>query len=99
MAAVSHGRQLSYGALRQRTERIAARLLERDIRPDSVVAILMEPSIDLIPPMLAAWHVGAAFCVLDVRWPDERLAQALRLLEPSAIIVAENEGRIRGHAS
>ncbi len=65
---------LSYGALDQRSEAWARRLLDRGLGPGDRVAVFLEPGPDVIVAILAALRSGCAYVPLDARYPSERLA-------------------------
>lgn len=77
-AAVSCGEQTaSYGELRTRAGRLAAELRRRGVGVESLAAVCVEPSIELLVALLAIWKVGAAYVPLDPDSPPERLAYML----------------------
>ncbi len=81
-ALICDGVEVSYGEFEARTNRIARALLARGVRPDDVVAVGMERSIDSV---IAVWGVvksGAAYLSIDPAYPDERIAH---MLDDSAV--------------
>ena len=72
-AAVYEGRQLTYGALRERSDRLAWVLRGRGVGPDVMVGLCVERSLDLVVATLAILKAGGAFLPLDPRYPRERL--------------------------
>lgn len=72
--AVSHGTQsLSYRELDDRAERVACYLRSRGVRPETLVALAFERSLDMIACILGVLKAGAAYVPLDPRAPAERL--------------------------
>ncbi|WP_244316023.1 amino acid adenylation domain-containing protein, partial [Streptomyces albidochromogenes] len=68
-------RTLDYARLDAWADAIAARLHDQGIESGSVVGVLMERDIPLIPAMLGILRAGAAFLPLDPGYPVERLEQ------------------------
>ncbi|MCB1034234.1 MAG: AMP-binding protein, partial [Acidobacteria bacterium] len=66
--------RLTYCELDQRAEALAARLRRRGVGPESLVGMLVEPSVERIVGVLAVLKTGGAFVPLDPAFPDERLA-------------------------
>ncbi len=68
------GERLSFGDLDERANRLAHWLIAAGIGPDSLVAIMLDRSVDLVVATLAVWKAGAAFVPLDPAYPVDRLA-------------------------
>ncbi len=68
------GETLSYGELNRRANRLAHRLQERGVGPETLVGVCLEPSFDLIIAILAVLKAGGAWLPLDPLLPAGRLA-------------------------
>ena len=77
---------LTYKELNARANRLAHRLIERGIGPESIVAIALERSLDMVVSLLAVVKSGAAYLPLDPNYPPERLAFMLRDAQPACLI-------------
>ncbi|QCK84371.1 amino acid adenylation domain-containing protein [Phreatobacter aquaticus] len=73
------GEAVTYAALFERAERLAAALKLSGVGPGAVVALLMPRGRDLVTAMLAASLGGLTFAPIDPRQPAARIAQQLRL--------------------
>ncbi|HWN42365.1 MAG TPA: amino acid adenylation domain-containing protein [Thermoanaerobaculia bacterium] len=97
------GGRLSYGELARRVERLACRLRERGVGPETVVALCFERSPELITATLAVLAAGGAYLPIDPAQPAERLEWILRdsaaalLLMPETLAGME-EGMEEMHA-
>jgi amino acid adenylation domain-containing protein len=65
--------RISYGQLDEDSRRLARRLVQRGIGPESVVAILLPRSIAAITALLAVWKAGGGFVAVDPELPSERV--------------------------
>jgi non-ribosomal peptide synthetase component F len=65
---------LSYRELNTRANRLARLLAARGAGPESVVAVVMERSAELIVALLAVVKAGAAWLPVDPGYPAERIA-------------------------
>jgi non-ribosomal peptide synthetase component F len=74
VAVACRDERLSYGELNQRANRLAFHLRSIGIGAESVVAVCMERSPELIVALLAIWKAGAAYVPLNPSHPQERLA-------------------------
>ncbi|MHB8747021.1 MAG: amino acid adenylation domain-containing protein, partial [Gammaproteobacteria bacterium] len=72
-ALVFAEQHLSYAELNTRANRLARHLIARGVRPDSLVAICLERSIDMVVSILAVLKAGGAYVPLDPAYPIERL--------------------------
>jgi amino acid adenylation domain-containing protein len=71
------GRTMTYRELDARVDALAAYLLDRGVRPDSRVAILLEPSIEYVVCVLAVLRSGGASVPMDTDSPAHRLGMML----------------------
>ncbi|MFJ4570444.1 amino acid adenylation domain-containing protein [Streptomyces sp. NPDC088846] len=72
--AVSYGdERLTYAEMNTRANRLAHQLRALGAGPESVVGVLLEPGIDLLPALLGVMKSGAAYLPLDPAQPAGRL--------------------------
>jgi len=71
-------RQLTYAELGAESDRLAASLVARGVRPGDVVGVHMGRSASSIIALLGILKAGAAYLALDTRYPDERVKFMLR---------------------
>ncbi|HVR95972.1 MAG TPA: amino acid adenylation domain-containing protein, partial [Thermoanaerobaculia bacterium] len=83
------GRTLTYGALGERSGRLAGFLRAIGIGPESVVAVLMERSAELPVAQLGVLKAGAAYLSLDPAHPAERLAFMLEETAAPVLLTQE----------
>ncbi|MFE2042881.1 amino acid adenylation domain-containing protein, partial [Streptomyces sp. NPDC059477] len=86
VAVTSGERQLSYGELDAASDRVAARLHERGVRPGDRVAVRLERSAGLIGALLGVWKAGAAYVPVDSAYPAERVAYVLTDSAPAVTV-------------
>ncbi|MCX4830318.1 amino acid adenylation domain-containing protein [Streptomyces sp. NBC_01016] len=73
-AALSFGEEtLSYGELNARANRLAHWLIERGARPETLVAVALPRSVDLVVALLAVLKSGAGYVPVDPEFPQERI--------------------------
>ena len=85
-AVVHAGATLTYGRLDRLANGLARELAELGVTRGDVVPLLLGNSLELPVSMLALLKLGAAFVPLDEKWPDQRLATALDVLDPPLTI-------------
>ncbi|HET9226008.1 MAG TPA: condensation domain-containing protein, partial [Thermoanaerobaculia bacterium] len=78
LAVAWSGGRLSYGELAFRAERLARRLRERGVGPETLVALCFERSPELIASTLAVLGAGGAYLPIDPAQPAERLEWIVR---------------------
>ncbi|MFC8721197.1 amino acid adenylation domain-containing protein, partial [Kitasatospora sp. NPDC057198] len=76
--AVVHGdERLTFRQLAERVETYARHLAALGARPDTVVALALPRSADLVAALLGVLAAGAAYLPVDLDHPDERIALML----------------------
>ncbi len=78
IALVFDEQELTYAELNRRAERVAARLREHRVGPDTLVGICMERSIEMMVGLLGIHKADAAYVPLDPTYPKERIAFMLQ---------------------
>ena len=76
-AVVSESGTLSYGALLERADALAARLRGLGVGPEVRVALCLERGPELVPAALAVLRAGGAYVPVDPAYPPERIAWLL----------------------
>ena len=77
-AVAFEGQKLTYAELDTRAEVLAARLQQRGVGPDALVALLVERSVDTIVGILGVLKAGGAYVPLDPTLPRSRTEFVLR---------------------
>lgn len=77
VAVVYEDRQLTYRELNSRSNRVAAYLRTMGAGPETLVAISVERSLDMMVGLLGILKAGGAYLPLDPAYPRERLAVML----------------------
>ena len=80
---------MTYRQLDERSNQLARLLLVHDVKPNSLVAICLERSLELVVSMLAVLKAGAGYLPLDPSYPAERLKLTLEDANPSVILTQE----------
>ncbi|HEU4457102.1 MAG TPA: amino acid adenylation domain-containing protein, partial [Longimicrobium sp.] len=87
--AVTHGaRRMTYAELDAAAARVARRLREMGIGAESVVAVAMDRSPEMLAGFLGTLGAGAAYLPLDTGYPAERLAFMLEDAGAAALVVS-----------
>lgn len=71
-------RRLTYGELAEHSNQLAHRLRRLGAAPDMPIAILMEPSVEVIVAILGVLKSDGAYVPLDPSYPGERIAGVLQ---------------------
>lgn len=65
--------ELTYRELNERANAVAHHLLATGVRPNDLVALVMDKSERVIVAIVAVWKAGAAYVPIDPGYPDERV--------------------------
>ena len=76
-AAVHGSRQLTYGELNARANRLARALLARGLTREGVVGVVTERNLDWMIAVLAIFKAGGAYLPIEPHFPAERIAKTL----------------------
>lgn len=72
IAVVCEGNQLTYAELNTQAEQVAARLRQVGVKPDSLIGVCVERSVEMVVALLAVLKAGGAYVPLDPTYPAER---------------------------
>ncbi|MFC4590846.1 non-ribosomal peptide synthetase [Sphaerisporangium corydalis] len=99
-AVVHDGRTLTHRALDQRANQLAHHLRTHGIGPETLVAVLLDRTPDLIVTLLAILKAGAAYVPLDPDYPADRLTYMLDDTAAPLVITQESlAGRLPEHVA
>ncbi|QIS20129.1 amino acid adenylation domain-containing protein [Nocardia terpenica] len=95
IGADTSGRQttLTYAELVSRATALAATLAARGVGPETLVALVLPRSVDVLVGMLAVHIAGGAFVPVDWKYPAERIDHMLRDARPVLAVVCEQTAR------
>ncbi|MEU8759663.1 amino acid adenylation domain-containing protein [Streptomyces sp. NPDC048659] len=86
--ALVHGELvLTYGELTRRAHRLARELLAEGAGPETLVALALPRTADMVVALLAVLTAGAAYVPVDVRYPADRVARMLGDARPRLAVV------------
>lgn len=77
---------LTYGELNRRAEILCWQLVEIGVKPDQVVAIFMDRSLEMIVALLGVLKAGAAYLPLDPAYPVEKLSFMMKDTDAKCLI-------------
>jgi amino acid adenylation domain-containing protein len=89
-AVVDQQQQLSYAELEQRANQLAWRLRREGVGCESLVAVCLERSVDLVVALLGIWKAGGAYVPLDPSYPQPRLRYMLEDTQ-AAIVITQHQ--------
>ncbi|MFJ8888265.1 amino acid adenylation domain-containing protein [Streptomyces sp. NPDC102402] len=89
LAVVAEDQTLTYGELEERANRLAHWLAGRGVRPESLVAVRLPRSAELVVALLAVLKAGAAYVPIDPEHPAARIEYILEDSRPVLVLDAE----------
>ncbi|MCP2343569.1 non-ribosomal peptide synthetase [Actinomadura rupiterrae] len=90
LAVLDEDARLTYAELDAQANRLARELIARGAGPESVVAVMVERSVQLPGVLLGVMKSGAAYLPIDPEHPAERVRDLLADAAPDAIVCARN---------
>ncbi len=74
MAVEYEGQKLTYGDLNRQANRLAHYLRALGVKPDTLVAVCVDRSLEMIVGLLAVIKAGGAYVPLDPEYPAGTIA-------------------------
>jgi amino acid adenylation domain-containing protein len=88
-AVVDGDSSLTYRALDERANQLAHHLQKEGVAPDTLVAVCLDKSADMIVALLAILKAGGAYLPLNTDFPEERLRFMLEDSRTAHLITTE----------
>jgi amino acid adenylation domain-containing protein len=89
IALVFEGLQLSYHELNCRANQLAHYLMSLGVKPETLVGICVERSLEMVIGLLGILKAGGAYVPLDPTYPRERLAFMLEYAQTPVLLTQE----------
>ncbi|MCB4751168.1 MAG: condensation domain-containing protein, partial [Sulfurovum sp.] len=77
VAVVYEDEELTYKQLNTKSNQLAHYLIEQGVEPDSLVAICVDRSLDMMIGLLAILKAGGAYVPIDSSYPEDRIKHML----------------------
>jgi non-ribosomal peptide synthetase component F len=89
IALIFDGQRITFRELMDLVHRLARRLQKLGVEPDSIVAICMERSVEMLVAIVATLKAGGAYLPLDPANPPDRLKSILDDAHPAVLLTEE----------
>ncbi|MFE4458186.1 amino acid adenylation domain-containing protein, partial [Nocardia tengchongensis] len=86
------GTSLSYAEFAGRVHQLARKLVDVGVGPESLVALGIRRSLDLVVAMYAVIEAGGAYVPLDLDQPADRIDYVLETAQPVCVLTTERDG-------
>ncbi|MBD1902831.1 amino acid adenylation domain-containing protein [Trichocoleus sp. DQ-A3] len=99
IAVVFENQQLTYRELNDRANKIAHHLQNLGVKPEVVVGICVERSLEMVMGMLGIFKAGGAYLPLEPAMPKERLALMLQDAQVPVLLTQKQFLEIPQHSA
>jgi amino acid adenylation domain-containing protein len=82
---------ITYHQLNEKSTRLAYTLSEKGVKPDTIVGIMMERSIEMIVGILGILKAGGAYLPIDPGYPQERINYMLEDSKANILVINSNK--------
>jgi amino acid adenylation domain-containing protein len=89
VAVIFDNQQLTYAELNNRANQLAHHLQKLGVKPEALVGICMERSLQMVVGLLGILKAGGAYVPLDPKYPQERLAFMLEDTQASILLTQQ----------
>ncbi len=86
VAVVFEGQRLSYRELNEQANQLAHYLRAQGVRPDSLVGLCVERSVEMVVGIIGILKAGGAYLPLDPSYPQERLDYMIEDSRPAVVL-------------
>ena len=93
VAVVFEGVEVTYAELDARANRLARLLIGRGVGPESLVAVVMDRSVELVVTLLAVVKAGGAYVPIDPDYPAGADQATLADTGPAAVVTTRSAVR------
>ncbi|MFC4604943.1 amino acid adenylation domain-containing protein, partial [Rhodococcus kronopolitis] len=90
-AVVYEGQSLTYGEFASRVNRLARHLIGVGVGPESLVALAVRRSLDLVVGIYAVLEAGGAYVPVDPDHPAERIGHILDTAAPVCVLTTARD--------
>jgi amino acid adenylation domain-containing protein/thioester reductase-like protein len=90
VAVISEKEQLSYEELNQKANQLAHYLQKLGVKPEVLVGVCVERSLDMVIILLGILKAGGAYVPLDPTYPKERLGFAIENTQLSILLTQQH---------
>ena len=99
LALVYGEQQVSYRELDERANQLAHYLQSEGVGPDTLVAVCLERTIEMVVALLGILKAGGAYLPLDASYPAERLRYMLADSEAKLLLTEAKLGELFGESA
>jgi len=85
---MTHMTYISYRQLNEKTHRLACYLIEKGVTTDTIVAIMIERSLEMIIGIIGILKAGGAYLPIDPAYPEERKEYMLKDSKSALLLTA-----------
>jgi amino acid adenylation domain-containing protein/non-ribosomal peptide synthase protein (TIGR01720 family) len=89
VALICEDRSLTYGELNRRANRLGHHLISLGVKPEELVGIRLERSIEMMVAMLGIHKAGGAYLPFDPEYPGARVRGMIADARPVCVITAD----------
>ncbi|MGW7633596.1 non-ribosomal peptide synthetase [Streptomyces griseoincarnatus] len=89
LALIGEDESLTYQELDARSDKLAHWLVDRGVRAESLVAVCLPRSVDLVVALLAVLKSGGAYVPIDPDYPQPRIDYVLQHSDPVLVLDSE----------
>jgi len=94
-AVIFENQKLSYKELNEKANNIANYLINKNVKQNDIIAILLPRSLDLISSIFGVLKAGAAYMLIDPNLPDERINYMLKNANAKILLTYKDFKKIK----
>jgi amino acid adenylation domain-containing protein/non-ribosomal peptide synthase protein (TIGR01720 family) len=95
IAVLYEDKKLTYTQLNQKANQLANYLSSLGVKPDKLIGICLDRSIEMIVAIFGILKAGCAYVPLDPNYPEERLSFILKDAQVSILLIHSGVGNLK----
>ncbi|WP_026475839.1 non-ribosomal peptide synthetase [Alkaliphilus transvaalensis] len=90
IAVEYNDQSLTYKELNEKSNQLAQFLRKKGVRPDNIVGLMVEPSLEMMVGILGILKSGAAYLPINLEYPSDRISYMLTDCQVEILLIQEN---------
>ncbi|UCH92900.1 MAG: amino acid adenylation domain-containing protein, partial [Candidatus Aminicenantes bacterium] len=87
---------ITYKELNKQSHQLARLLIKKGVHPDTIVGIMVEPSIEMVVGILGILKAGGAYLPIDPEYPGERITYMLAESKTNLLLTTRSAATLAG---
>lgn len=98
-AIEENGEKVSYSELKQKSDKVTQFLLEKNLKPGTVVGLQIDLIADIVPCMIGVMNARCIFALIDHKLPEKRQSDMMEDMKPACLLISNHISQVKKTSS